>query len=196
MKTKWTAITVLTLATTFLLTACGNAHSTKQTNTSTKKVVETALSSSKKKDRNSSSETQVSSSDATKDEVLDSRTEASLKENATTENGVAVSQDASQKNTSFAHLAGSWVNDQGQQISITEDGKTSDGGHLEVYSDGSIGIRSKEGFGATVFYALAGQEFPETIAPKEFTTGTDISRERLVISQSVNEMAHPFYRMD
>lgn len=191
-----TALATMALASALILGACGTGKTASQSApSSSPKVSQSSAKASssvtKKIQESSSASVSTVTSAATETEESSIVTTP-----ASTEVATPASATVAQASTSdFAHLVGSWSNDQGWTITINPDGSFADGGKIESYGNGALGYRSKEGFGAVVHYAPAGQEFPESIAPKEYTEGTDISRERLVISQSVNEMVHPYYRV-
>lgn len=195
-KKTTTALATMALASSLILGACGTGKTASQSAPSSSPKVSqssTKTSSSETKKVQESSLANVSAIASTATETEESST---VTTSASAEATPPAPTTVAQASTSdFAHLVGSWSNDQGWTVTINPDGSFADGGKIESYGNGALGYRSKEGFGAVVHYAPAGQEFPESIAPKEYTEGTDISRERLVISQSVNEMAHPYYRV-
>lgn len=193
---KFTIATSIALASVLLLGACGNGKTASEVSqSSSAKVSQGPTKASSLVAKKTAGIRQASDTSIT-DTVTKTEESSSVTASASAEATSPASNAVAQANVAdFAHLVGNWVNDQGLTITINPDGSFADGGKIESYGSGSLGYRSKEGFGAAVLYAAAGQEFPESIAPKEFTEGTDISRDRLVISQSVNEMAHPYYRV-
>lgn len=211
---KMTTLAALALTSALFLGACGNGNTQSQVPSSSAANVKTATSSSSSSKRLTvSSSSQQTSSTVSSVETAESTsqpTAASSSETVipvekavtsiTTEAPAPVETPASDVARKPAvatpvHLVGTWSNDQGVTITIHPDGTASNGAKLELYDNGSVGVRFKEGFGAALFYAPAGQEFSENIAPKKYTAGTDISKECLVIAQSVAEMAHPLYRI-
>lgn len=202
-----TTLASLALASALLLGACGS-NKQQATNTSSSSTSQSSSSSSSKKAASSAAssasssstasssqaETATSSTGVITSDVIASQASSAAAAPDATETSAASSQVATQDESVFAHLVGTWANDLGYTITINPDGTASDGAKLEA-EDGVVrGIRSKEGFGAAVIYAPAGQEFSLEEQYKHFTEGTDISRERLVIAQSVDGMAHPYYR--
>lgn len=196
-----TSLAALALTSALFLAACGNGNHQAQTSTSSS--VKTSSSSAKKTSTSSSkkassslekSEAGQSSSAITAASSTASATDAAAPANNQAGQAATKQEPAQPAPSDYAYLAGTWANDEGVTLTFNADGTISNGAKIEG-RDGSLGVRFKEGYGASLFYAAAGQEFPESIAPKEFTEGTDISKERLVIAQSVNEMAHPFYRV-
>lgn len=218
MKTttyRFTALATIALASALLLGACGDQKaSTVQTSSSSSKTVQSSNSSSSKKTvkktkASSSSSTAQDNSAASASSEKSPASSASApaasspaaqattpKQGQATASNQADSSGTSESSTNdVSQLAGTWSGDNGT-ITINPDGTTSDDSTIVRNSDGSYNLRYNQFGGAGVFYAPAGQEFPETIAPKEYTAGTDISKERLVIGQSVDAMAHPYYRVN
>lgn len=209
---KLTAIVSLALTATLILGACDKSTSqtknppslaasvkkSTSSSSSSKKVV----SSSTLKDAASSKSSQVETQESTSQPMLASSSSSeAITENTVTPPSLEVvtkteSKEASEPSISnLIPFAGTWMDERGNTITINPDGTTTGDYKLEVYENGSYGIRSKDGAGAAVFYAPGGQEFPETIAPKEYTEGTDVNKDRLVMGQSVSDMSHPFYRV-
>lgn len=209
---KLTALATLTLASVLVLGACGTGNAQSQpssTKIATSSPSRTSSSSSQTLS-SSSSLAQSTSTESTAERAsqpaasqsseqktsLVELSESAVASQATPATSEVSKQIATQSSPSdFAYLAGTWANDEGKVLTVNADGTISDGAKIESDKSGALAVRFKEGFGAALFYAPAGQEFPESIAPKEYTAGTDITKERLVIAQSVGEMAHPFYRI-
>lgn len=211
-STRYTALALVALTSALLLGACGGnkqaattsstaktSQSSKMTKSSTK-----AKTKTENKTKASSSEEMRAESSASQEaqpskQTQPAKEEANQDTNAQAKETAPATADTNQASSEYAKFAGTWTNDEGKTIVINADGTTQDGEHLEPVREQEGGIyigsiRSKEGFGAAFFYAPAGQSFPESMASKEYTDGTDISRERIVIAQSVDRMAHPFYR--
>lgn len=213
-STRYTAVALVALTSALLLGACGGnkqatttsstaktSQSSKMTKSSTKAKAKTEDKTKASSSEEMKAESSASQEAQTSKQIQPSKEEAKQDTNAPAKEATPAKADANQASSEYAKFAGTWTNDEGKTIVINADGTTPDGDHLESVQeqDGGIytgGIRSKEGFGASFFYAPAGQSFPESMAPKEFvnTDGTDISRERIVIAQSADRMAHPFYR--
>lgn len=209
---RFTALATVALASALLLGACGSQKaSTAKTSYSSSKTVQSTSSSSNKavKKTKASSSSSASQEDdtasASSGTSSASSTPAASSQTAqagtSQQEQVPASNQTESAGTSeystndVSQLAGTWSGDKGT-ITINPDGTTSDDSTIVRNSDGSYHLRYKEFGGAGVFYEPAGQEFPEAIAPKEYTSGTDISKERLVIGQSVDAMAHPYYRVN
>ena len=217
MKTttyRFTALAAIALASALLLGACGSQKaSTVQTSSSSSKTVQSSSSSSSKKavkktkasSSSSQEESSIASASSEKSPASSASTPAASSQTAqattpkqgqaTASNQAESSRTSESSTNDVSQLAGTWSNDS-STITINPDGTTSDNSIIERRSDSSYSLRYNQFGGAGVFYAPAGQEFPEAIAPKEYTAGTDISKERLVIGQSVDAMAHPYYRVN
>lgn len=191
---KFTTLGAFALTLALFLGACSNDDHQAQTSTSSS--AQTSSSSAKKTSSSLKNAEASSSLQPSPANSVSSATDTAKLDNNQASLETAKQVPVQPAYSDYAYLAGTWANDEGVTISINADGTTNDGSKIEQYGEGSMGIRSKEGFGAVLLYAVAGQEFPESIAPKEYTAKTDISKERLVISQSVNDMAYPFYRVD
>lgn len=207
---KLTALATLTLASVLVLGACGTGNAQSQPSSTKIATSSPSRTSSSSSQTLSSSSSLAQSTESTADRTsqptasqsseqktsLVELSEPATASQATPATSEVSKQTATQSSPSdFAYLAGTWANDEGKVLTVNADGTISDGAKIESDESGALAVRFKEGFGAALFYAPAGQDFPESIAPKEYTAGTDITKERLVIAQSVGEMAHPFYRI-
>lgn len=203
-------LALLSAVAVFLLGACSSGQKEKTTSSSSSKVeqaVKASKTSSKEKtDKKASSNDAGNKADTSSDKSIASSKQVETpkeepkKDQPSSEKDSASQQGDTSASAEYAQLAGTWSNDEGATITINPDGTTSDGAKI-MQGKTTSGVYtstmySKEGFGASFFYAPAGQAFPEEMAPKEYTEGTDINRERIVIAQSVDRMAHPFYRAD
>ncbi|KXT74739.1 hypothetical protein STRDD10_00685 [Streptococcus sp. DD10] len=217
-KTRFTALAVVALASVFFLGACGGQKQA-TTSSSSSKTSQVTKSTKMTKSSSKAKTEKKAKSEETKPEATQDKTSASAKQETSSAKVVEeekspnptnqtpapkqdseATQASAETNKDYSLVAGTWQNDEGQTITINPDGTVSGGSKLEdgEQRDGyyHAGIRFPEGAGAAVFYATAGQEFPEAIASKQFTDETDINRERLVVGQSEDAMAHPFYRTE
>lgn len=207
---KLTALATLTLASVLVLGACGTGNAQSQPSSTKIATSSPSRTSSSSSQTLSSSSSLAQSTESTADRTSQPTASQSseqktslveLSEPATASQATPATSEVSKQTVTqsslsdFAYLAGTWANDEGKVLTVNADGTISDGAKIESDESGALAVRFKEGFGAALFYAPAGQDFPESIAPKEYTAGTDITKERLVIAQSVGEMAHPFYRI-
>lgn len=205
---KLTALATLTLASVLVLGACGTGNAQSQpsstkiatsspsrTSSSSSQTLSSSSSLAQSTSTESTAHPAASQSSAQKTSLVELSEPAAASQTSPATSEVSKQTVTQSSLSDFAYLAGTWANDEGKVLTVNADGTISDGAKIESDESGALAVRFKEGFGAALFYAPAGQDFPESIAPKEYTAGTDITKERLVIAQSVGEMAHPFYRI-
>ncbi len=206
---KFTLLVVMSLATCFFLSACGNKQ--ESATSSSSKVTQTTKSSEKSEAETSSTKekaTANSSSQDSKANQIDTGNSSNQdantnqKEDTTTQMATASMDIQAIAGGDFSSVAGTWTNDLGDQLTFKADGtsifKKNDGKEIanNTLYDGKIQDgKYVVGFG----YASAGSSDPLFFIPKGApmpVTGNECPKEQLQLgSDSTYAAQHPYYRV-
>ncbi|VTT00382.1 lipoprotein [Streptococcus gordonii] len=193
MKTiKFTFLVVMSLATCFFLSACGNKQ--ESATSSSSKVTQTTKSSEKSE---TSSTMEKATGNSSKQDA-----NTNQKEDTTTQMATASMDIQAIAGGDFSSVAGTWTNDLGDQLTFKADGtsifKKNDGKEIanNTLYDGKIQDgKYVVGFG----YASAGSSDPLFFIPKGApmpVTGNECPKEQLQLGSDATYAAqHPYYRV-
>ena len=189
---KFTLLVVMSLATCFFLSACGNKQ--ESATSSSSKVTQTTKSSEKSE---TSSTMEKATGNSSKQDA-----NTNQKEDTTTQMATASMDIQAIAGGDFSSVAGTWANDLGDQLTFKADGtsifKKNDGKEIanNTLYDGKIQDgKYVVGFG----YASAGSSDPLFFIPKGApmpVTGNECPKEQLQLgSDSTYAAQHPYYRV-
>ena len=189
---KFTLLVVMSLATCFFLSACGNKQ--ESATSSSSKVTQTTKSSEKSE---TSSTMEKATGNSSKQDA-----NTNQKEDTTTQMATASMDIQAIAGGDFSSVAGTWTNDLGEQLTFKADGtsifKKNDGKEIanNTLYDGKIQDgKYVVGFG----YASAGSSDPLFFIPKGApmpVTGNECPKEQLQLgSDSTYAAQHPYYRV-
>jgi len=193
MKTiKFTFLVVMSLATCFFLSACGNKQ--ESATSSSSKVTQTTKSSEKSE---TSSTMEKATGNSSKQDA-----NTNQKEDTTTQMATASMDIQAIAGGDFSSVAGTWANDLGDQLTFKADGtsifKKNDGKEIanNTLYDGKI----QDGKYVVSFgYASAGSSDPLFFIPKGApmpVTGNECPKEQLQLGSDATYAAqHPYYRV-
>lgn len=205
MKRK--SLTVIMLASLFLLGACGQSQKATSTSSTSKEKTSQTSSSTKSKAKSSSSSASVSSSETAEGAVASSSstTEAANSANSNASSSVAAqektpTQTATKDVSNIASFVGTWANDRGESVTVNADGSV-----VVTMSDGNINNmalwynQEYSGVGLYTVYAPGASAGSAGLLyiPAGVTNphiGTTDAQDTLVIGQDVSADEHPYYR--